>query len=67
MCCGSWEPRQNNTRTIWSGSTGTDRVNRSSEEIAEQFVNLSRCKTDKAMLKQFLDYFALLENYRKAA
>ncbi len=39
----------------------------SPEEITEQFVNLSRCKRDKAMLKQLLDYFALLENFRKAA
>jgi hypothetical protein len=37
------------------------------EEITEQFVNLSRCKRDKGMLKQLLDYFALLENFRKAA
>jgi hypothetical protein len=39
----------------------------SAEQVTEQFVNLSRCKRDKAMLKQLLDYFALLENYRKAA
>ncbi len=37
------------------------------EEITEQFVSLSRCKRDKGMLKQLLDYFALLENFRKAA
>jgi hypothetical protein len=37
------------------------------EEITEQFVNLSRCKRDKDMLKQLLDYFALLENFKKAA
>jgi hypothetical protein len=36
------------------------------EQITEQFVSLSRCKRDKAMLKQLLDYFALLENFKKA-
>ncbi len=39
----------------------------STEQITEQFVNLSRCKRDKAMFQQLLDYLALLENYRKAA
>lgn len=39
----------------------------SAEEITEQFVSLSRCKRDKRMLKQLLDYFALLENFKKAA
>lgn len=41
--------------------------NLDAEQIREQFVNLSRCKRDKAMLKQLTDYFAALENYRKAA
>lgn len=44
---------------------GTKGLN--AEEITEQFVILSQCKRDKAMLKQLLDYFALLENFRKAA
>ncbi len=39
----------------------------STEQITEQFVSLSRCKRDAAKLKQLTDYFALLENYRKAA
>jgi hypothetical protein len=38
----------------------------SAEQITEQFVSLSRCKRDKAKLKQLTDYFALLVNYRKA-
>ena len=37
------------------------------KQITYQFVNLGRCKRDKAMLKHLLDYFSLLENYRKAA
>lgn len=37
------------------------------DEISEQFVTLSRCKRDQKMLKQLTDYFAALENYRKAA
>jgi len=36
-------------------------------EISEQFITLSRCKRDAKMLKQLTDYFAALENYRKAA
>jgi hypothetical protein len=41
--------------------------NLDADQVREQFVNLSRCKRDKAMLKQLLDYFALLENFKKAA
>ncbi len=41
--------------------------NLDAEQVREQFVNLSRCKRDKAMFQQLLDYLALLENYRKAA
>ncbi|TVR02147.1 MAG: AAA family ATPase [Desulfovibrionales bacterium] len=36
-------------------------------EISEQFITLSRCKRDAKMLKQLTDYFAALENYKKAA
>jgi hypothetical protein len=39
----------------------------SAEQVTEQFVSLSRCRRDAAKLKQLTDYFALLENYRKAA
>ena len=38
-----------------------------SGEISEQFITLNRCKRDAKMLKQLTDYFAALENYRKAA
>jgi len=41
--------------------------NLDSDQIREQFVSLSRCKRDSAMLKQLLDYFALPENFKKAA
>jgi hypothetical protein len=36
-------------------------------EISDQFITLSRCKRDSKMFKQLTDYFAALENYRKAA
>ncbi len=36
-------------------------------ESSEQFISLIRCKHDEKMLKQLTDYFAALENYRKAA
>ncbi|HDQ41377.1 MAG TPA: hypothetical protein ENN39_10165 [Desulfonatronum sp.] len=39
----------------------------SAEQVTEQFLNLARCKRDSVMFKQLLDYFALLENYKKAA
>jgi len=36
-------------------------------EISEQFITLSCRKREQRMLKQMTDYFAALENFRKAA
>jgi hypothetical protein len=46
---------------------GHDSRELTAEQITEQYVNLSRCRRDKVMFKQLLDYLVLMEHYKEAA